>query len=39
MSFSEKLTVLIDERIGNDGFWPDLFLAKFQKGCRLLANN
>ncbi|WP_222613939.1 head completion/stabilization protein [Pseudomonas syringae] len=32
MSFSEKTTVPIDERIDNDGFWPDLFLAEFQKG-------
>ncbi len=37
MSFSGKPTVLIDERIGNDGFWPDLSVAEFQKGYRLPA--
>ncbi|MBC8881727.1 head completion/stabilization protein [Pseudomonas cerasi] len=37
MSFSGKPTVLVDERIENDGFWPDLSIAEFQKGYRLPA--
>ncbi|WP_122521606.1 MULTISPECIES: head completion/stabilization protein [Pseudomonas] len=37
MSFSGKPTVLVDERIQNDGFWPDLSIAEFQKGYRLPA--
>ncbi|WP_025994412.1 head completion/stabilization protein [Pseudomonas viridiflava] len=37
MSFSGRPTVLIDERIQNDGFWPDLSVAEFQKGYRLPA--
>lgn len=37
MSFSGKPTVLVDERIQNDGFWPDLSVAEFQKGYRLPA--
>ncbi len=31
MSFSEKLTVLVDERIQNDDFWSDLSVAELPK--------
>jgi hypothetical protein len=37
MSFSGKPTVLVDERVENDGFWPNLTVAEFQKGYRLPA--
>ncbi|MBC3957690.1 head completion/stabilization protein [Pseudomonas triticifolii] len=37
MSFSGKPTVLMDERVQNDGFWPDLSVSEFQKGYRLPA--
>lgn len=37
MSFSGKPTVLVDERIENDGFWPNLAVAEFQKAYRLPA--
>lgn len=37
MSFSGRPTTLIDQPIANDGFWPDLDLAEFQKGYRLPA--
>lgn len=37
MSFSGKPTTLIDQLITNDGFWPDLDLAEFQRGYRLPA--
>jgi hypothetical protein len=37
MSFSGKPTTLIAQPITNDGFWPDLDLAEFQRGYRLPA--
>jgi hypothetical protein len=37
MSFSGRPTTLIDQSIINDGFWPDLDVAEFQKGYRLPA--
>ncbi|QHF01221.1 head completion/stabilization protein [Pseudomonas asturiensis] len=37
MSFSGKPTVLMDERVQNDGFWPDLSVSELQKGYRLPA--
>ena len=37
MSFSGKPTTLVDQDIENDGFWPDLSVAEFQKGYRLPA--
>ncbi|WP_268799058.1 head completion/stabilization protein [Pseudomonas huanghezhanensis] len=37
MSFSGKPTALINQPIANDGFWPDLDVAEFQKGYRLPA--
>lgn len=37
MSFSGKPTTLVDQAIENDGFWPDLSVAEFQKGYRLPA--
>ena len=37
MSFSGRPTTLIDQPIANDGFWPDLGVAEFQKGYRLPA--
>lgn len=37
MSFSGRPTTLIDQPIANDGFWPDLDVAEFQKGYRLPA--
>ncbi len=37
MSFSGRPTTLIEQPIANDGFWPDLDLAEFQKGYRLPA--
>ncbi|WP_084297244.1 head completion/stabilization protein [Pseudomonas sp. URIL14HWK12:I5] len=35
--FSGKPTTLVDQSIENDGFWPDLSIAEFQKGYRLPA--
>lgn len=37
MSFSGKLTTFVEQTIENDGFWPNLSLAEFQKGYRLPA--
>lgn len=37
MSFSGKPTTLVDLAIENDGFWPNLDVAEFQKGYRLPA--
>ena len=37
MSFSGKPTTFVDRQIENDGFWPDLSLAEFQKEYRLPA--
>lgn len=37
MSFSGKPTNLVEQAIENDGFWPDLSVAEFQKGYRLPA--
>jgi len=37
MSFSGKPTTFVEQIIENDGFWPDLSLAEFQKGYRLPA--
>lgn len=37
MSFSGRPTTLIAEPIANDGFWPDLDVAEFQRGYRLPA--
>ncbi|RMV97121.1 head completion/stabilization protein [Pseudomonas caricapapayae] len=37
MSFSGKPSIFIEQPITNDGFWPDLSLAEFQKGYRLPA--
>lgn len=37
MSFSGKPTTLVEQTIENDGFWPDLSVAEFQKGYRLPA--
>ncbi|MGF6490547.1 head completion/stabilization protein [Pseudomonas frederiksbergensis] len=37
MSFSGKPTTFVEQAIENDGFWPDLSLADFQKGYRLPA--
>jgi len=37
MSFSGKPTTLVDQVIENDGFWPNLSVAEFQKGYRLPA--
>ena len=37
MSFSGKPTALVEHPISNDGFWPDLDVAEFQKGYRLPA--
>lgn len=37
MSFSGRPTALITQPIVNDGFWPDLDVAEFQKGYRLPA--
>ena len=37
MSFSGKPTTLVDLTIENDGFWPDLSVAEFQKSYRLPA--
>lgn len=37
MSFSGNPTHLIDQPIINDGFWPDLNVAEFQRGYRLPA--
>lgn len=37
MSFSGRPTTFIEQAIENDGFWPDLSVAEFQKGYRLPA--
>jgi hypothetical protein len=37
MSFSGKPTTFVEQAIKNDGFWPDLSVAEFQKGYRLPA--
>lgn len=37
MSFSGKTTTFVEQAIENDGFWPDLSVAAFQKGYRLPA--
>lgn len=37
MSFSGKPTTFVEQTIENDGFWPDLSVAEFQKGYRLPA--
>lgn len=37
MSFSGKPTNLVEQAIENDGFWPDLSIAEFQKSYRLPA--
>ncbi|KAE9659579.1 head completion/stabilization protein [Pseudomonas sp. PB105] len=37
MSFSGKPTTLVELAIKNDGFWPNLDVAEFQKGYRLPA--
>jgi len=37
MSFGGRPTTLIPHPIVNDGFWPDLDVAEFQKGYRLPA--
>lgn len=37
MSFSGRPTTLIHQPIANDGFWPVLDVAEFQKGYRLPA--
>ncbi|WP_085691799.1 MULTISPECIES: head completion/stabilization protein [unclassified Pseudomonas] len=33
--FSGKTNALVEQTIVNDGFWPDLSVAEFQKGYRL----
>lgn len=35
MSFSGKPLTYVEQVIENDGFWPDLSMAEFQKGYRL----
>lgn len=35
MSFSGKPTTVVDQSIENNGFWPDLSLAEYQKAYRL----
>lgn len=35
MSFSGKPTTLVEQTIENNGFWPDLSLAEYQKAYRL----
>lgn len=37
MSFSGKPTTFVEQAIENDGFWPDLSVAEFQRGYRLPA--
>ncbi|MDU8618988.1 head completion/stabilization protein [Pseudomonas syringae] len=37
MSFSGRPTNVVEHAIKNDGFWPDLSIAEFQKGYRLPA--
>lgn len=36
-SFSGKPTTFVEQNIENDGFWPNLSVAEFQKGYRLPA--
>lgn len=35
MSFSGKTATVVDQTIENNGFWPDLSLAEYQKAYRL----
>ncbi|PWB34658.1 head protein [Pseudomonas sp. SDI] len=35
MSFSGKPTTVVDQTIENNGFWPDISLAEYQKAYRL----
>ncbi|WP_455894094.1 head completion/stabilization protein [Pseudomonas palmensis] len=35
MSFSGKPTTFVDQALKNNGFWPDLSVAEFQKAYRL----
>jgi len=35
MSFSGKSSTVVDQTIENNGFWPDLSLAEYQKAYRL----
>lgn len=35
MSFSGKSTTVVDQTIENNGFWPDISLAEYQKAYRL----
>ena len=35
MSFSGKPTTFVDQAIKNNGFWPDLSVAEFQKAYRM----
>jgi hypothetical protein len=37
MSFSGNPTTFVEQAIENDGFWPNLSVAEFQKGYRLPA--
>jgi hypothetical protein len=37
MSFSGKPSTFVEQAIENDGFWPNLSVAEFQKGYRLPA--
>ena len=37
MSFTGKPTTFVEQVIENDGFWPNLSVAEFQKGYRLPA--
>ncbi|MCU0211450.1 MULTISPECIES: head completion/stabilization protein [Pseudomonas] len=37
MSFSGKPTTFVEQKIENDGFWPDLSVTEFQKEQRLPA--
>jgi hypothetical protein len=37
MSFSGKPTTFVEQALENDGFWPNLSVAEFQKGYRLPA--
>ncbi|NUU34663.1 head completion/stabilization protein [Pseudomonas sp. C2B4] len=39
MSFSGKPTTFVEQAIENDGFWPNLSVAEFQKGYRLPAEH
>ncbi|AKT28195.1 head completion/stabilization protein [Pseudomonas syringae pv. actinidiae] len=37
MSFSGRSGIFVEQSVLNDGFWPDLSIAEFQKGYRLPA--